>query len=32
MIGYAGMSKPKKYVNKVGMGNSRNKPYISTCH
>ena len=25
MIGYVGMSKPKKYVNKVGMGNSRNK-------
>ena len=22
---YVGMSKPKKYVNKVGMGNSRNK-------
>ena len=25
MIEYVGMSKPKKYVNKVGMGNSRNK-------
>ena len=25
MIDYVGMSKPKKYVNKVGMGNSRNK-------
>ena len=25
MIAYVGMSKPKKYVNKVGMGNSRNK-------
>ena len=25
MIEYVGMSKPKKYVNKVGMCNSRNK-------
>ena len=25
MIGYVGMSKPKKYVNKIGMGNSRYK-------
>ena len=25
MIEYVGMSKPKKYVNKVGMGNSKNK-------
>ena len=25
MIEYVGMSKPKKYVNEVGMGNSRNK-------
>ena len=25
MIAYIGMSKPKKYVNKVGMGNGRNK-------
>ena len=37
MIEYVGMSKPKKYVNKVGMCNSRNKikqtnSYISTRH
>ena len=25
MIEYVGMSKPKKYVNKLGISNSRNK-------
>ena len=31
MIEYVGMSKPKKYVNKVGIGNSRNKIKQTTC-